>query len=140
VRPQRGQVLAFFAVALPIVLLPVAAYAVDAAVVALRAAGLQAATAQAAETAAQQLDIEAIRAGDGLALDPTAARHAASEALAQEDPGVTLDTFFVNGVVVTLSTVDSVTMPFMFVSGPIHLHAQAEARLVRAYDKPVQQL
>ena len=50
---ESGQVLAFFALVLPIVLVPVGAYAVDATIVASREAALQAATAQAAETAAQ---------------------------------------------------------------------------------------
>jgi len=73
---ETGQVLAFFALVLPIVLLPIAGYAVDATIVASGEAGLQAATAQAAETAAQQLSTGAIRAGGVLALDPAAAKRA----------------------------------------------------------------
>src|SRR6202521_6407192 len=63
---QAGQVLAFFAIVIPVVLLPVAAYAVDASIVAGREAGLQAATAQAAETAAQQLNIGPKRLACGI--------------------------------------------------------------------------
>ncbi|MEO8744907.1 MAG: hypothetical protein ABI334_00250 [Candidatus Dormiibacterota bacterium] len=135
-RLERGQVLAFFAVALPVVLLPVAAYSVDAAVVALRAAGLQAATAEAAETAAQQLNIDAIRSGGGLALDTTAAKLVASKALTDEEPGAVVDTASVSGVDVKLVTSESLTMPFSLLSGPITLRARATARLVAGYDSP----
>lgn len=133
---ERGQVLAFFAVAMPIVLLPVAAYAVDAAVVTLRAAGLQAATAQAAETAAQQLDIGTIRSGGGLALDAVAVRRAVTETVAREDPAATVDSIAVEGVDVTVVTSESVHPAFALLTGPVTLHARATARLVAGYDRP----
>ncbi len=133
---QRGQVLAFFAVVISIVLLPVAAYAVDATAVELHAAGLQAATAQAAETAAQQLDLDVVRAGGGLSLDAVAVRRVAKETVAREDPAAVVDSVSVAGVDVTVFTSESVHAPFALLTGPVILHARAAARLVAGYDRP----
>jgi hypothetical protein len=135
-RQERGQVLAFFAVALPIVLLPVAAYAVDAAVVAFHAAGLQAATAQAAETAVQQLDIGTIRSGGGFALDTVAVKRVATQTVDRDDPTAILDSVSVAGVEVTVQTSERVPVPFAMLTGPVTLHAHATARLVAGYDRP----
>src|SRR6202023_1991414 len=79
---QCGQVLTFFALAVPVVLLPVAAYAVDATIIASREAGLQAATAEAAEAAAQQLDVGSIRSTGELTLNTAAALVVIHQALA----------------------------------------------------------
>ncbi len=94
---QSGQVLAFFALALPVVLLPVAAYAVDSTIVAAREAGLQAATAQAAETAAQQLNIGALRSGGPLMLDAAAVWLVADQTLVDEEAGASVDSYTVTG-------------------------------------------
>jgi hypothetical protein len=133
---EAGQVLAFFAVVLPVVLLPVAAYAVDATVVASRAAGLQAATAQAAEAAAQRLDVKSLRSEGALALDATAVRLAVSETLAAEEPGASVDLLNIKGLEVTVVTGESVTIPFSVFAGAIQLHARAIARLAPGYDNP----
>src|SRR5258708_12343403 len=69
-RACRGQVLAFFALVLSIVLLPVAAYAVDATIVAGREADLQAATPQSAQTAPERLNVSSLPATSALTLDP----------------------------------------------------------------------
>ncbi len=131
-----GQVLAFFAVVMPIVLLPAAAYAVDAAVVAFHAGALQAATAQGAETAAQQLDIDMIRSGGGLALDAVAAGRVARQTLDREDPAAIVDSLTVDGLEVTLRTRENVPAPFALLTGPVTLHARVTARLVAGYDRP----
>jgi hypothetical protein len=136
VKRERGQVLAFFAVAIPIVLLPVAAYAVDAAVVAFHSAGLQAATAQAAETAAQQLDIGTIRSGGGLALDTAAVKRVATQTVDRDDPAAIIDSLSVDGVEVIVLTSERVPVPFALLTGPVTLHAHATARLVAGYDRP----
>jgi hypothetical protein len=136
VKRGRGQVLAFFAVAMPIVLVPVAAYAVDAAVVAFHAAGLQAATAQAAETAAQQLDVGTMRAGGGLALDLAAAKRSATNTVDREDPTATLTSITVDGVEVTVVTSETVPPPFALLARSVTLHARATARLVAGYARP----
>lgn len=133
---QSGQVLAFFAIVMPIVLLPVAAYAVDAAVVAVHAAELQAATAQAAETAAQQIDMATIRSGGGLALDSVAVKRVVAEAVAREGPGAMVDSLTVEGVQVTVKASETVAPPFALLTGPVTLHARATARLVAGYDRP----
>ena len=133
---DRGQVLAFFAVVIPIVLLPVAAYAVDAAVIAFHAARLQAATAQAAEAAVQQLDIGAIRSRGGLGLDTAAVRRVATQTVALDDPGAVIDSLSVDGVEVTLLTSERVPAPFALLTGPVILHAHAIARLVAGYERP----
>ena len=133
---ETGQVLAFFALVLPIVLLPIAGYAVDATIVASGEAGLQAATAQAAETAAQQLSTGAIRAGGVLALDPAAAKRAASRTLVAEEPGVRLDSFTIHGLEVTIVTSEPVTLPISVFTRAVTLHGSATARLVAGYDSP----
>jgi Flp pilus assembly protein TadG len=133
---QAGQVLAFFALALPLVLLPVAAYAVDASIVAGREAGLQAATAQAAETAAQQLNIGAIRSTGALTLDATAVSRVAAQTLLEEDQGAKVDGYAVTGTDVTVVTSESVTLPFSIFSRTVTLHAHATARLAAGFDSP----
>ncbi len=72
-RAQRGQVMAFIAVALAIVLMPLAAYAIDVRTVSTAAAALQEATATAALEAAQQLDEIEFRAGGPMTIDAVAA-------------------------------------------------------------------
>jgi len=67
-RGQRGQVMAFIAVALGMVLMPLAAYAIDVATVSAAAATLEEATATAAIEAAQQLDPDIV--ARMVALDP----------------------------------------------------------------------
>lgn len=135
-KPERGQVLAFFAVVIPIVLVPVTAYAVDAAVITLHSAGLQAATAQAAEAAAQQLDMGAIRSGGGLALDAAAVRRVATQTVERDDPAAIIDSLSIDGVGVTVLTSERVPAPFALLTGPVTLHAHATARLVAGYDRP----
>ena len=133
---ERGQVLAFFALALPVVLLPVAAYAVDATIVAAREAGLQAATAQAAETAAQQLNIGALRSSGALVLDAAAVRLVTDQTLVEDEPGATVDWYTVTGDEVTVVTHESVMLPFSVFTGSVTVHAHATARLVAGYDGP----
>jgi Flp pilus assembly protein TadG len=131
---ECGQVLAFFALVLPIVLLPVAAYAVDATLVAGRAAGLQAATAQAAETAAQQLNVGVLRSTGALTVDLAAATLVAGRTLAEEEPAASIDSSTVTGARVTVVTSERVTLPFSIFARTITLHARAAARLVPGYD------
>jgi hypothetical protein len=135
-RRERGQVLAFFAIVLPLVVVPAAAYAVDAAVVAQRAAALQAATAQAAEAAAQALSVDALRSHAVLALDPALAERAAAAVLGEEDPDASLQSIQVGGVEVTIVTGQTVSVPFGLWGGGMRLHAHAGARLVAGYDSP----
>src|SRR5260370_4543596 len=92
-RGCRGQVLAFFALVLSIVLLPVAAYAVDATIVAGREADLQAATAQAAQTAAERLNVSSLRATSALTLDPAAAAAAVRQTLLDDGPSARGDAY-----------------------------------------------
>ncbi len=134
---ERGQVLAFFALALPVVLLPVAAYAVDATIVAAREAGLQAATAQAAETAAQQLNIGALRSSGALVLDAAAIRLVTDQTLVEEEQGASVDSYTVTGTEVTVVTSESLMLPFSVFTRTVTLHAHATARLVAGYDGPV---
>ena len=133
---QSGQVLTFFALAMPVVLLPVAAYAVDATMIASREAGLQAATAEAAEAAAQQLDIRSIRSTGELTLDAAAALVVVHQTLAAEEPGVYLDESTISGAEVTIVTSEQVTLPFSVFARTATLHARATARLVAGYDRP----
>ncbi|HUY72906.1 MAG TPA: hypothetical protein VMW11_00170 [Candidatus Dormibacteraeota bacterium] len=133
---QTGQVLAFFAVALPLVLLPVAAYAVDSATVSARAAGLQAAATLAAEAASEQLDVATLRSHGELALDPGAAQNTALEELDADEPGATLDQVSVSGLTVTVVASESVRLPLPLLSRTVTLRAHAASRLVPGYDRP----
>ena len=136
-RPGSGQVLAFYAVLLPIILLPLAAYAVDVAFVSTRAAGLQEATAQAAETAAQQVNVAALRSGSGLKVDAGAAPAIASRALSDLERDATVESVIVIGSTVTVSTQEVINLPFNFLTAPTTvIHARASARLVGGYDRP----
>lgn len=138
---ERGQVLAFFAVVLPVILLPLAAYAVDSAFVISRAADLQEATAQAAEAAAQQADVDAMRSRSELTIDVTTARAVAQQSVLESEPGASVLAVQVNGAVVTVTTEEAVTLPFNFLPAKaIKLEARASARLVRGYDSPSSRL
>src|SRR6266852_5628102 len=96
-RGQYGQVMAFIAVALAIVVMPVAAYAVDAAAVSGAAAALEEATATAALEASQQLDIVDFRMAGALAVDPTEARQVAQAVLSAGAPAATIMSITVVG-------------------------------------------
>jgi hypothetical protein len=133
---ESGQILAFFAVAVPVVLLPIAAYTVDATIVAGREAALQAATAQAAETAAQELNVGVMRSSGGLTLDSAGARLVAAQSLVEEDRSASLDSSTVSGAEVTVATSERVVLPFGLFAGTVTLHARATARLVGGYDSP----
>jgi hypothetical protein len=134
---DRGQVLAFYAVLLPVILLPLTAYAVDVAFVSTRTAGLQAATAQAAETAAQQLDVGAFRSGSVLVVDPLQANAVAASAIRDSEPGAAVDAVVVAGSMVTISSREVITLPFNFLPAQeVVIHASATARLVGGYDRP----
>jgi Flp pilus assembly protein TadG len=138
---ERGQVLAFFAILLPIVLLPLAAYAVDAAFVSARAAGLQEATAQAAEAAAQQVNVAALRSRSVLSIDATAGRAVATQAIREAEPGASVESIVVVGAVVSVTAGERVTLPFNFLPvAAIRLEARASARLVAGYESPSSRL
>lgn len=136
-RRDRGQVLAFYAVLLPVVLLPLAGYSVDAAFASTRAADLQAATAQAAETAAQQVDVGALRSRSVLIIDPLGARMVVMRVLRDSEPGAVVDSVRVAGSIVTISTHEVIRLPFNFLPAQaIVIHARSTARLVGGYDNP----
>jgi Flp pilus assembly protein TadG len=138
---EHGQVLAFFAVLLPIVLLPVGAYAVDAAFVATRSASLNEATAQAAESAAQQVDVNTFRTRSDLVIDAAMARNVAALAITESEPDASVESLVVKGAHVTVTTVERVTLPFNFLPVPaIRLEARASAQLVAGYDTPSSRL
>ena len=138
---QRGQVLAFFAILLPVILLPLAAYAVDAAFVSARAAGLQEATAQAAEAAAQQVNVAALRSRSLLSIDASVGRAVATHAIGDAEPGASVESIVITGAVITVTAGEQVTLPFNFLPVPaIRLEARASARLVAGYDRPSSRL
>jgi hypothetical protein len=136
-RTQRGQVMAFIAMALAIVLMPVAAYAVDVATVSSAAATLQEATAVAAMEAAQQLNTPAFRSSGVLVIDMNAARSAARAVLAAEAPSASLSSINVSGVEVTIEAGQLVRLPFdFFPMRAARLKAIASARLTAGYNRP----
>ena len=139
--PERAQVLAFFAIVLPIILLPLAAYAVDAAFVSSRAAGLQAAAAEAAEAAAQQADLGALRSRSELSIDAPIAMAVAIQSVSDSEPGASVQAVRVNGALVTVIATEEVKLPFNFLPvRAIKLEAHASARLVGGYDSPSSRL
>jgi Flp pilus assembly protein TadG len=134
---QRGQVMAFIAVTLAIVLMPVAAYAIDAASVSAAAAALQEATSTAALEAAQQLDTREFRAAGAMTVDASAARRVAGEVLAADAPAAALIAVVVNGAEVTVDAHEVVELPFAFFpERVVQLEARASARLAAGYDRP----
>jgi hypothetical protein len=135
-RRDRGQVLAFFALVLPIVMLPAVAYSVDVAMLGTGAAGLQAAVAQAVEVAAQQIDVGTLRAGGGLELDPAQAAKIASDMLIAAEPQAVVDSVNVAGWSVTLAASEPVLLAIPLWTRAVTLHAHASARLVPGYESP----
>ena len=133
---EGGQVLAFFAIALPVVLLPIADYAVDATILAGRESALQAATAQVAETAAQQINVRAFRSTGVLSLDAAATRLVLEQALVDEEPGASIDSCTVTNAEVNVVSSEPVSLPFSVFTDTVVLHAQATARLVAGYETP----
>lgn len=133
---QRGQVMAFIAVALAIVLLPLAAYAIDVATVSAAAAALQEATATAAMEAAQQIDAVDFRAGGALTVEAGAAGRSARAVLAAEAPSASVSSVTVSGAEVTVVAGELVQLPLDFLPARlVRLHARASARLAGGYDR-----
>ena len=134
---QRGQVLVFVALVLPIVLLPAAAFAVDAASAASVQARLEQATWSAAESSVQQIDAGALRAGKGITLDQLSVEAVAFDALAAVDPNATIERLSVDGLYVTVETSETLQLPLNFVGAPaVRLRAKATARLTLGYESP----
>ena len=134
---QRGQVLVFVALVLPIVLLPAAAFAVDAASAASVQARLEQATWSAAESAVQQIDAGALRAGKGITLDQRSVEAVARDALAAEDPNAAIERLAVAGLYVTLEAAERVQLPLNFLGAPaVKVRAKATARLTLGYERP----
>jgi hypothetical protein len=141
IRPQRGQVMAFVAVALGIVVMPVAAYSVDSATLSAAAASLEEATATAVVEASQQLDVTAFRGTGALSIDAAAARGVVQAVLAAEVPMASITSVTVTGAVVTIATREEVSLPFdFFPERSVQLHATASARLAGGYDRPISRL
>jgi hypothetical protein len=140
VRQQRGQVLAFFALVLPIALVPVVAYAIDATAVGARAAALQSAAAQAAEVAAQQLDAATLRSSGLVVIDRGRAELIAGEILHAEEPGANLDQVLVDIAGVTVTASEPVALPIPWLQKTVTLRARARARLVFGYESPSSRL
>ena len=134
---QRGQVLVFVAIALPLVLLPIAAYAVDASIAASTYSRLVEITARAAEDAAQQIDVARLRAGGGISIDVANATAAAADALRSAEPSARVVDLAVLGEELRLVTSETVVLPFNFI-GPanVPLHAEVTARIAGGYDSP----
>jgi hypothetical protein len=140
-RGQRGQVMAFIAVALATVLMPVAAYVIDVATVSGAAAALQEATVTAAMEAAQQLDAIDFRAGGALTVEAGAAERAARAVVSAEAPSASVSSVTVSGAQVTVVVRERVQLPLDFLpSRLVNLEAYASARLAAGYDRPSSRL
>src|SRR5260370_3102917 len=136
-RGQRGQVMAFIAVALGMVLMPLAAYAIDIATVSAAAAALEEATATAAIEAAQQLDEIDFRAGGAMTVDAGAARRAAAAVLAAEAPLASVSSVTVSGAEATVAAGALVQLPVDFLpTRRVPLQARASARLAGGHHGP----
>ena len=138
---ERGQVLAFFAILLPIVLLPMVAYAVDAAFVSTRASALQEATMQAAEAASQEADVGVLRSRSELVINASRARSVAAESIRLSEPHAQIRSVVVTGATVTVTATELIKLPFTFLPATaFRLEARASARLVAGYDSPSSRL
>lgn len=138
---QRGQVMAFIAVALTLVLMPLAAYAIDVATVSAAAAGLEEATATAAIEAAQELDEFDFRASGVMKVDAGAAQRAARAVLAAEAPSASVSSVTVSGAEVTIAAGELVQLPVDFLpTRRVRLESHATARLAAGYDRPSSRL
>ena len=134
---QRGQVLVFVALMLPLVLLPAAAFAVDAASAAAVHARLEQATWSAAESAVQQVDAGSLRAGRGISLDSSSVEAGARDALAAEDRNASLERLAVDGLYVTVEASEHMQLPLNLLGAPaVIVRAKATARLTLGYDSP----
>jgi hypothetical protein len=134
---NRGQVLVFFALVIPMVLVPVAVYAIDATVLETRAAHLQEVAALAAEQAAQQVDAATLRSGGGLIVDPANARAIVARAVAANEPQALVVSVDVSTTQVTVSLSEQCPLPVNLLSrSSVSLRAQASARLTAGYDSP----
>jgi hypothetical protein len=135
IRLQHGQVMAFIAVALAMVLMPLAAYAIDAAAVSAAASALQGATATAAIESAQQLDAVGFRASGVMKVDAFAAQRAARAVFATEAPSASVSSVTVSGAEVTVAAEELVQLPVDFLpTRRVRLEARASARLAGGYD------
>src|SRR5713226_5483016 len=136
-RAQRGQVMAFIAVALAIVLMPLAAYAIDVRSVSAAAEALHVATSTAALDAAQELDEIDFRAGGVITIDAVAAGRAARAVLAAEAPSASVSSLTVSGTVVTVAASELVQLPLdLLPIRMVRLQARASATLTGGYDTP----
>lgn len=134
---QQGQVMAFIAIAIAIVLMPLAAYAIDVATVSRAASTLQEATATAAIEAAQQLDTISFRASGVMSVDADAAQRTARTVLAAEAPSASVTSVTVSRAEVTVTAGEVVELPVNFLpTRLIALEARASARLAGGYDRP----
>lgn len=138
---QQGQVMAFIAVALAIVLMPLAAYAIDVGTVSAAAAALQEATATAALEAAQQLDEVDFRSSGVMTIDAVAARSVARAVLAADAPSASVSSVTVSGAEVTVAAGELVQLPLDFLPARmVRLEAVASATLTGGYDRPSSRL
>jgi len=141
IRWQRGQVMAFIAVALAIVVMPIAAYAIDSETASAAEAALEEATATAATEASQQLDISGFRATGVLSVDAAAARGVVQAVLSAEVPTASITSVTVTAAEVTIATREEVPLPFdFFPERTVRLQASASARLAGGYDRPSSRL
>src|SRR5216683_790990 len=110
-RAQRGQVMAFIAVALAIVLMPLAGYAID-----FRGSGV-------------------------MTIDAVAAGRVARTVLAAEAPSASVSSVTVAGAEVTVAAGELVQLPLnFFAARMVRLEAHASARLAGGYDRPSSRL
>ncbi|MGH7903703.1 MAG: hypothetical protein ACREPA_06210 [Candidatus Dormibacteraceae bacterium] len=134
---ERGQVLASFALLVPLVLLPVAAWSIEASLAGSRQARLVAVVEQAAEDAAQQIDQPRLRAGEGLAVLPRLAESAARVDV-EGEPGARLRSVTVAGDTVTVRASEWLPMTLAALVGwrGVTLRAAATARIQSGYGRP----
>jgi hypothetical protein len=139
---QAGQAMAFFAVAIPLVLLPVVAFAIETAVVTARQARLQEVAVQVAEDAASQLDQAAFRRQGMVWLDPDEATTTATREIAAREPGASIDRIDVARDQVTISLRERVPLELAaFLPGAaVVVSAIATARLRLGYESPSSRL
>lgn len=135
VKGQRGQVLAYLAVVVPLLLLPLTAYVVEVTRLAAAQARLETIAATTAEDAVQRVDVNSFRSGAGLHPDPAAAAAAAQAEVATREPGAAVDGVTVTGASLALELSEPVPLVFAGFLGTraVRVHARAIATLKAGY-------
>jgi hypothetical protein len=129
--------MAFIALVVPLVLLPCAGFAIEASHLTARHARLQEIALTAAEDGAQQIDVNSLRAGNGLTLDTTQAPQVATAAALAQDPGATVTTSVAGqSITVTISETTPLQLAAFLGVRNVTISASVTTHIAAGFDAP----